>query len=360
MVVFLGMLAGCGPDVRREVEPNTDNPAASPRAIAAAGTMTCVLADDQSVSCFGGAIGKPNRIPFSAAAEVAVGPNRICVRTVLGRVECVDVPHWGMPQPLGAPVEMPGIDDAIQISLGQSHACVLHEGGLVECWGDNSLGQLGNGSFDSTTVPTPVGIGPVRSVTAGELNTCVLTDAGVYCWGRGGYGALGNGSTASPDAADEQSLAATSPVQVVGLVDPTQVSAGLNHACAVDEPGGIAKCWGWSVQPEIADLHVATAIEGVVEVTSVYSGYLVNCGIRTDGGANCWGTGYLGNGSAEPTPTVAEVLELRDIQSIVGGWSHNCALVANGEVYCWGGNGFDQLGTGTKDDIALAPQRVPL
>jgi alpha-tubulin suppressor-like RCC1 family protein len=305
--------------------------------------------------------GAPQEVPFSPAVEIAVSAGLACARTERGRVECLDLSQYAAPQPLTPPVEVAGIDDAVQITVGPGHGCALREGGTLECWGDNSLGQLGDGTFASSAAPTPVGLGPVHAVTAGEYNTCALTDAGVFCWGRGGYGALGNGSTVTPAFDDEKAVAAPSPVQVVGLDDPRQVTAGLNHACALDGPGGVVKCWGNGAGPMLPEYaFTATAIDGLEGESRVFAGYLVNHAIRSDGGARSWGRGYLGDGSVDPADTVVGVAGLHDVQVITGGWSHGCALVAGGEVYCWGGNEFGQLGFGDEADIVPTPTRVPL
>ena len=44
----------------------------------------------------------------------------------------------------------------IQISSGSEHACALTNGGNVKCWGDGSIGQLGNGLNDDKHFPVDV------------------------------------------------------------------------------------------------------------------------------------------------------------------------------------------------------------
>lgn len=94
-------------------------------------------------------------------------------------------------------------------------------------------------------VPAPVvGLGAnVLKISAGDYFTCALVAASasnnqVYCWGANDSGQLGNGSnTPSP-----------SPVQVQGLVNVVDVSAGNGFACAIDnvstDTPNQVKCWG--------------------------------------------------------------------------------------------------------------------
>src|ERR1043166_5911365 len=43
-------------------------------------------------------------------------------------------------------------NNAIQISTGSTHNCALTNAGSVECWGENIVGQLGDGSIGTRTV----------------------------------------------------------------------------------------------------------------------------------------------------------------------------------------------------------------
>lgn len=66
----------------------------------------------------------------------------------------------------------------------------------IWCWGDNSVGQLGNGT--TTTSQTPVRVTSTEkfvSVAVGSGHACGMTIGGtVYCWGRNEVGQLGRGT----------------------------------------------------------------------------------------------------------------------------------------------------------------------
>jgi len=146
----------------------------------------------------------------------------------------------------GFTVVSAGGEEATALPGGQSHFFTCGVGsttGTVYCWGDNSSGQLGNSSvagLSLTPVPiiAPAGV-TFAIVTAGRGHACALTTMGdLYCWGDNTYGQLGNGTT----------TASTTPVPVttpVGL-SFSSVSAGGAHTCAIasaPDPN-TAYCWG--------------------------------------------------------------------------------------------------------------------
>jgi alpha-tubulin suppressor-like RCC1 family protein len=124
----------------------------------------------------------------------------------------------------------------VGISAGEFHTCAFTAGGTVGCWGDNSFGQLGDGTQERRLVPTLVsGLGNAVGITAGRTHTCaVLADGTVHCWGRNRDGQLGDGSSGSNRP---------TPVQVVDLTGVVAVAGGANHTCALLAEGRV-RCWG--------------------------------------------------------------------------------------------------------------------
>ena len=100
--------------------------------------------------------------------------------------------------------QVPNLPPIIDVAAGRSHTCVLDHVGGVLCWGDNQKGQLGIGQIGAvqlggeakTRLPMVVGrLEPMTNLTAGEFSNCARSASQrVYCWGDNSLGQLGDGN----------------------------------------------------------------------------------------------------------------------------------------------------------------------
>jgi alpha-tubulin suppressor-like RCC1 family protein len=87
------------------------------------------------------------------------------------------------------------------VSPGGVHTCGVTLTDRVYCWGNNTTGQLGNGTTTHRSVPVAVAGGlQIDLVSAGlgsdHSHTCGLTTGDkAYCWGYNGNGQLGDGTS---------------------------------------------------------------------------------------------------------------------------------------------------------------------
>jgi alpha-tubulin suppressor-like RCC1 family protein len=273
------------------------------------------------------------------------------------------------------------------LALGLKHSCALaHAGayaGQVMCWGDNSAGQVGNGSSDPGPVfiPTPVsGLStasddiPVQ-IASGDAHSCALTGLGnIYCWGSNSNGQLGVDRASSPRS--------SSPVLVAGGVAGngiifSQVSAGGNQTCALSNQS-VAYCWGSNASGQLGNgttIDSSVPSQVLVGGISIPFGHITTSANHTcaaegpDGGlfwgsVYCWGAddfGQLGNTTSAKAlegtriyPSPVRVLKvggdsrglagLELIQRVVSGTNYTCGITIYGNYYCWGDNSLDQLG----------------
>jgi alpha-tubulin suppressor-like RCC1 family protein len=263
------------------------------------------------------------------------------------------------------------------VIAGLNFNCALLTGGSVMCWGDDSLGQLGNGTSTTTPIQGPVDVtgltGGVKAVSAGSDSACALTaSGGVKCWGWNVYGQLGTGSL--PQSA--------TPVDVTGLTSGiTAISAGDQHACAVTTQGGV-KCWGSNKNGQLGDgtttdSAVPVDVTGMSGVTAIASGAdddpvnhygAFTCALTSAGGVKCWGgnsAGQLGNGATTDSPIPVDVAGLTaGVSQIFAGADYACALMSAGGVKCWGGASAvptDVAGlTGGVTSIAVGDANTPV
>src|SRR5438034_614672 len=86
----------------------------------------------------------------------------------------------------------------VTLSAGSDHTCGVAGSGAAYCWGTNTYGGLGDGTYGNNRL-TPVAVSgglTFAAVSGGALYTCGVTTSGAaYCWGLNNYGQLGNGTT---------------------------------------------------------------------------------------------------------------------------------------------------------------------
>jgi alpha-tubulin suppressor-like RCC1 family protein len=234
------------------------------------------------------------------------------------------------------------------IGAGGYQGCAVLKSGHVACWGDNTHGQMGQGT-NNNYQPTPTvvpGLSNVVAVAEGDYNTCAIIQGGdLKCWGYGQYGANGNNSTNEAD----------SPVQVKGLRKGVrQVSIGEYHACAIVGKGD-AVCWGYNANGELGNgtttqSNVPVQVNGMTGgVTSISAGYYLTCAVQ-NAHAKCWGYNYygeVGNGTTHDRHLPAQVGNLtKNVTGITAGYYDACANVS-GSAKCWGYNYYGEDGNGT-------------
>ena len=267
-----------------------------------------------------------------------------------------------------------------KVSGGKDHTCAVDVRGGVRCWGLNGSGQLGNDSETDSNDPEVVVDGDgssnpllgVVQVAAGRGHTCALMEkaGAVKCWGAGARGRLGDGGNAKKDH----------PVDVVGvggtgtLSGIVQLDAGDNHTCAVTGEGGVV-CWGIGDNGRLGNNAVADSaspvkvVEGSAPLTGIVqvsAGIEHACALTNQGGIKCWGKGQNGQFGNGTNPTgqrtaVSALVSTTDqsplsgaVQVSVGGY-RTCALMEGGGIKCWGTDAYGELG-----NVGTGQQKYPV
>lgn len=319
---------------------------------------SCAVTSDGRLACWGYnsslQIGQPNPqsasyptpmiVPLAGTVtSVAAGHNATCAIHGGGLLSC-----WGSLGGTNVPTST-GLGDVTQMAFGFAHRCFVAEG-HVACAGDNSAGQLGQGtlgvgSATALSVPDAAAAGTqVIALAAGTSHTCALSNAGeVRCWGR-----INGQSDAQGNA-----VLTPSPTVVVGLPSAVEIGAGNAHTCAV-AAGGSVWCWGANAAGQqgtgstsSAFTTAAAQVAGVGNVIALGAGADQTCVVQSDGRVRCWGAGQMGNGNAattQPTPSLVSGLTGARTVSVASG-QHVCVLTTARGAKCWGANADAQLGT---------------
>lgn len=312
----------------------------------------------------------------SGVVSIATGESHACAALSDGTVKCWgnnDQGQLGDGTSISStvPVSVSGIPSgATKVTAGYGHTCALVSGG-VKCWGSNGHGQLGNGSTTASLTAVDVtgmtsGIVDVSAAgdgVTGYALTCAVTSVGaVKCWGNNSYGQLGDGTTSSKTVA----------TQVSGLTSGyTQVTVSVGTVCALNNLGK-AYCWGDYTVGQLSnniggfifnpkDTNSMSSQVSAISVGSYYS-----CGIK-NGSAYCWGangSGQLGNGNnttqgnpVQVSGLTSGVTQIATDSDTYYGNRHACAI-HNGAVKCWGDNFYGQLGNGTTGGTSNVPVQV--
>ena len=293
-----------------------------------------------------------------------------------------------------APEQISGLSSVVSVSAKQNFTIAAKSDGTVWAWGDNSYGQLGDGTTTDSSVPVPVnGLNGVGSVAAGYFNTVALkVDGTVWDWRDNTYGQLGNGTVTS----------STVPVQVSGLSGIVSVSAGSCLAMALKSDGSVWS-WGYNVYGQFGNNTTTNSpvpVKALLLETVAVTGVTLN---KTSTAITAGSTETLvptilpldatnknviwssNNAAAATVDSSGKVTAMAPgtaiitvktvdggriatcivnvskqasvaIPKISAGYNHSVFLRADGTVWTWGNNGYGQLGNGFYTNSPLPVQ----
>lgn len=278
----------------------------------------CVLADDETVRCWG------NNVSGQTGAGLGQGGGSSILDLGNGRT-------------------------ATDVTTGYWHSCALLDDASIKCWGQNDSDQLGHsernigdedGEMGDALQAVPLGAGATAvQVAASGNGTCALMDdASVRCWGGALVESL-NTPINSRVAEIDFGLGRTA----------ESIDGGVDHFCALLDNGSVY-CWGANTRssagsnaPGVVDLGA-----GAVAI-AMTAGRWHSCAILDTGEVKCWGDaslGQLGNGSVQSysaMPPSSELGHNRSAIAIAAG-KHTCAILDHRRPKCWGLNVDGQLG----------------
>ena len=275
----------------------------------------------------------------------------------------------------------------------------------VLCWGDDSVGQLGDarrGGRATARTQVVAGVTDIKAIAASWQHACALTTAGqVSCWGANNQGQIGDGTTTGPRAPTAPDPASLSPT-----IRVTSVVTGHEHTCAAvqrrPDAAGAATRRDRSIRrrpararsrrpsrsapPPIrlpspparstpassaraaaktstAGARTAASSSATARrsgnATAIVAGGAFSCVLASDDALYCWGDNHFGQlaiGGNTVRATPAPVPGLAHVTALAAGGAHTCATADDVSgaraLFCWGANGSGQLGNGSSIDAA--------
>ncbi|MDI9525557.1 MAG: Ig-like domain-containing protein [Desulfomonilia bacterium] len=289
------------------------------------------------------------------------------------------------------------------VDAGETHVLAIKEDGTLWAWGDNSSGQLGDGTRTSQNVPVQVGRGADWDiVSAGRIaSLAIRTNGTLWAWGQGMLGdglptrvsvvpvQIGSGDDwlsvdigpmynfvmalrehaeiwawgenkssllGDPDTIDNSLV----PMRIGDDDDWVMLSAGKDHVTAIKSDGSLW-AWGCNIHGQLGDGrggdpgndHQVGVPEQIGTGSSWYfvsNGDQYSLAIKTDRTLWAWGHnnyGQLGDGTRTSRNVPVSVDSSAGWKIVSAGWDHSAGIKEDGTLYTWGSNGNGQLGDGT-------------
>lgn len=265
------------------------------------------------------------------------------------------------------------LSDIVAISGGGSYALALTSSGQVVGWGLDNTGQLGDAARpgSQSNIPIPVcevggcdngQLSGIKAVAAGASGTSLaLTTSGtVLAWGNNSNGQVGNGTTGPFFGIHiPQPVCAPGGCTAGNLTGIAAISAGAGDNEMALTTSGAALAWGANSAGQLgngtqtdAPLPTQVSIPASDTVSAISAGAFGALALTTTGTVLSWGSVNggtlrqpgLGNGDVNGSTTPV-ALSLPPIAAIAAGdFANSMVLTTAGQVLTWGNNGSGQLG----------------
>ena len=245
-----------------------------------------------------------------------------------------------------------------QIAAGENHNVALDSNGNVWTWGRNNNYQIGNTRASQYTPYKVSNLPKVIKISAGNNNTMVITENNeLYAWGLNAYGDLGLGTYTNK----------VLPKKVKGIHDIIDISGGKSHYIALNRAGEVfvtgSNLYGQLGigDNEIGKINEFQKVEIKDKIGTIDAGDISNIATTVDGYVYTWGGNTystLGTGDKENNNVPTKLKDVKNIRQASTGKTHTILRDGNNNVYVTGTNSNGQLGLGTTENKTTFEQNT--
>jgi len=249
---------------------------------------------------------------------------------------------------VSSPVRAGTGTDWTAVACGFGHTLGLKRDGSLWSWGNNNTGQLGDSENVYGVNSTPKQVGNDlnwEAIACGvSFSVALKTDGTLWAWGDNSMGQLGDGTI----------IQRNTPVRLGKDSSWVKINSLYAHTAALRNNGFIWT-WGNNISGQLGDgttiaRNNPTRIGTDIDWLSTACGGFYTVALKNDGSLWAWGDnkdGQLGDTAIKNKGIPNRIGADSDWKTIACGYRHTMALKNNGTLWAWGSNAKGQLGDGT-------------
>jgi len=302
---------------------------------------------------------------LSGANQIIVGYDHSCIIDSGQKLYCFGLNQYGQlgSKIVAGPVIGADIKPVKRVTAIETYGyrtCMVYgDDQGVACFGDKEIDNINQKYEFNSFIPEEIkkGMTPykgVMAVSVGRAHVCVVTsEEQVECLGDSTKGQLGDGE------GQNVKYSIVKDTNKNNLKDVWQVKSRGDWNCALKQESGSIWCWGtWSATSDRWAYAKQINVQGKPSADFIQMTMSEDqiCGVHgIDHSVYCSSMGEKNAEKIDLQPlTDTEGHALKKILVLTGGAHHSCGLDEEGRVYCWGSNEFGQLGTRAVKDTNKA------